>query len=91
MPEALRAYRTALDAAQDEAQRCRALLGMAAVKRVIEDLEGAFADLEQAEALATRLDLTLEPARLHFLRGNLYFPRGEIERCLAEHGRSRFR
>ena len=60
------------------AGRCRRaagrLLGLAAVKRVIDDLDGAFADLEQAEALATRLDLTVELARLHFLRGNLYFP-----------------
>ena len=55
---------------------------------MIDDLDGAFADLEQAEALATRLDLTSELARLHFLRGNLYFPRGQIERCLAEHRRS---
>ena len=88
MPAGLTAYQAALGAAQDDIERCRALLGIAAVKRVIDDLDGAFADLEQAEALATRLDLTVELARLHFLRGNLYFPRGEIERCLAEHQRS---
>jgi class 3 adenylate cyclase/tetratricopeptide (TPR) repeat protein len=88
MPESLRAYRAALDAAQGDAERCGALLGMAAVKRVTDDLDGAFADLEQAEALATRLDLSIELARLHFLRGNLYFPRGQIDRCLAEHQRS---
>ena len=86
--ESLRAYRAALDAAQHDAERCRALLGVAAVKRVIDDLDGAFADLERAEALATGLDLTVELARLHFLRGNLYFPRSQIERCLAEHQRS---
>ena len=88
MPESLRALEAALAAAPDDAARCRALLGIAAAKRVIDDLDGAFADLEQAEALATRLDLTVELARLHFLRGNLYFPRGQIERCLAEHRRS---
>ena len=88
MAESLRSYQAALAAAQHEAERCRALLGIAAVKRVIDDLDGAFIDLEQAEALATKLDLTRERARLHFLRGNLYFPRGQIERCLAEHRRS---
>ena len=88
MPESLRAHQAALAAAPDDAARCRALLGIAAAKRVIDDLDGAFADLEQAEALATRLGLTGELARLHFLRGNLYFPRGQIERCLAEHRRS---
>jgi tetratricopeptide (TPR) repeat protein len=86
--ESLRAYQAALEAAQDDTERCRALLGMAAVKRVVDDLDGAFADLEQAEALATRLDLRVELARLHFLRGNLYFPKGQIERCLTEHQRS---
>jgi class 3 adenylate cyclase len=88
MPESLRAHEAALATAADDAGRCRALLGIAAVKRVVDDLDGAFADLEQAEALATRLDLTRELARLHFLRGNLYFPRGQIDRCLAEHQRS---
>ena len=88
MPESLRAHQAALAAAPDDAARCRALLGIAAAKRVIDDLDGAFADLEQAEALATRLGLTSELARLHFLRGNLYFPRGQIEHCLAEHRRS---
>jgi tetratricopeptide (TPR) repeat protein len=88
MAESLRAYQAALEAAQDDAERCRALLGLAAVKRVIDDLDGAFADLERAEALATKLDLTRELARLHFVRGNLYFPRGQIERCLTEHQRS---
>src|SRR5690606_17211837 len=88
MVESLQAWRAALDAAEHDQERCRALLGMAAAKRVIDDLDGAFADLERAEALAVRLDLTVELARLHFLRGNLYFPRGQIDRCLAEHQRS---
>jgi tetratricopeptide (TPR) repeat protein len=86
--DALRAYQAALDAAPDDAERCRALLGTAAVKRVVDDLDGAFADLERAEAMAVNLDLPVELARLHFLRGNLYFPEGQIERCLAEHERS---
>jgi tetratricopeptide (TPR) repeat protein len=38
--------------------------------------------------LAARHGLTAELARLHFLRGNLYFPRGQIDRCLEEHQRS---
>jgi tetratricopeptide (TPR) repeat protein len=88
MAESLRAYRAALEAAQEDSERCRARLGMAAVKRVVDDLDGAFADLEQAEAPAIRLDLRVELARLHFLRGNLYFPKGQIDRCLMEHQRS---
>ncbi len=83
------AYEAALAAAgDDELAACRAWLGLAAVKRVTEDLDGAFADLERAAAVAERHGLTEALARIHFLRGNLYFPRGRIEECLEEHQKS---
>jgi tetratricopeptide (TPR) repeat protein len=88
MAAASEAYRAALAAAADDAQRCRAWLGLAAVKRVTDDLDGAFADLERAEAAAQAQGLKEQLARIHFLRGNLHFPRGEIEGCLAEHQKS---
>jgi class 3 adenylate cyclase/tetratricopeptide (TPR) repeat protein len=83
--DARSAYEEALKAASNDRERCRAWLGLAAVKRVTEDLDGAFADLKRAEAAATALGLSAELARIHFLRGNLHFPRGQIEACLAEH------
>jgi class 3 adenylate cyclase/tetratricopeptide (TPR) repeat protein len=86
MPEAGRAYQAALGAAADDRQRCTAWIGLAAVKRVTDDLAGALADLEQAEATAVRHHLLAEQARTHFLRGNLCFPRGDIEGCLQEQG-----
>ncbi len=70
------------------AERCRAWIGLAAVKRVADDLEGAFADLERAEAEAIALGLVPELARIHDLRGNLFFPRGDIDGCVREHERS---
>ena len=82
------AYEEALKAAADDGERCRAWLGLAAVKRVTEDLDGAFADLERAGAAATASGMSAELARIHFLRGNLHFPRGQIEACLLEHQRS---
>jgi hypothetical protein len=57
-----------------------------AVKRVTDDLAGALADLEQAEAVTARHDLVAQRARIHFLRGNLCFPRSDIDGCLREHG-----
>jgi class 3 adenylate cyclase/tetratricopeptide (TPR) repeat protein len=86
MPEAGHAYRAALDAAADDRERCAAWIGLAAVKRVTDDLAGAVADLEQAETVAAQYHLLTEQARIHFLRGNLCFPRGDIEGCLREHG-----
>jgi tetratricopeptide (TPR) repeat protein len=86
MAEAKRAYEAAAGAAVDDVEHCTARLGLAAVKRVTDDLAGAQTDLEHAETIAVRLDLVAEQARIHFLRGNLCFPRGDIEGCLREHG-----
>ncbi len=88
MAEAGEAYRAALEATSDEAQRCRAWLGLAAVKRVTDDLDGAFADLERAETAAQTQGLKEQLARIHFLRGNLHFPRSNLARCLEEHRKS---
>jgi class 3 adenylate cyclase/tetratricopeptide (TPR) repeat protein len=87
MAAAGHAYGAALAAAESGAERCRAWIGLAAVKRVTDDLDGAFADLERAEADAVAQGLTTERARVHYLRGNLFFPRGDIEGCLREHGK----
>jgi len=86
MPEAGDAYRAALNVAVDDRERCAAWIGLAAVKRVTDDLAGALTDLEQAETVAARNNLAAELARIHFLRGNLCFPRGDTEGCLREHG-----
>jgi class 3 adenylate cyclase/tetratricopeptide (TPR) repeat protein len=88
MPRALKAYEGALAAAADDASRCRAWVGRAAVKRVTDDLVGATADLERAERVASAPGLGSELARIHYLRGNLCFPTGDIAGCLREHGRS---
>jgi class 3 adenylate cyclase/tetratricopeptide (TPR) repeat protein len=88
MPESLAAYQAALEAAGNAHERCAAWLGLAAVKRITDDLDGAFADLALAEAAAIDSKLVAERARIHFLRGNLCFPRGDIHGCLSEHRRS---
>jgi tetratricopeptide (TPR) repeat protein len=82
------AYRSALEAASSCAEQCRGWIGLAAIKRVADDLEGAFADLDRAEAKAVEQGLIAEQARIHFLRGNLYFPGGDFESCLREHQRT---
>jgi class 3 adenylate cyclase/tetratricopeptide (TPR) repeat protein len=86
--EARTAYEEARDAAGDAAARCRALLGLAAVKRITEDIAGAMADVDAAQAVADGLGLIAEAARAHYLRGNLLFPRGDIEGCLREHAQA---
>jgi class 3 adenylate cyclase/tetratricopeptide (TPR) repeat protein len=88
MTSALGAFETALAAASTDAERCQAWIGRATVKRVIDDLDGAWADLDCAASVATSDGLLREQARIHFLRGNLCFPRGDIDGCVREHERS---
>lgn len=88
LEEARAAFEEGLATAQDDASRCRALLGLAGVKRISEDLEGALADLDAAQSVAARLGLAAEAARAHFIRGNVLFPRGDIDGCLREHNRA---
>jgi tetratricopeptide (TPR) repeat protein len=86
--ESRAAFERALEAAAQDLQRARAWLGLAAVKRVTDDVDGAFADLDRAQAAAEQHGLIEQRARIHFLRGNLFFPRGDIAGCLAEHEKS---
>jgi class 3 adenylate cyclase/tetratricopeptide (TPR) repeat protein len=82
--EAASSFAEALALATTDAERCQALLGRAGIKRITDDLDGALADLDEAEALARAHDLVAERARAHFLRGNILFPRGELDACAFE-------
>ncbi len=82
------AFAAALEVAAEDAARARAWRGAAAVKRIIDDLPGALADLDQAEAAAERAGRADELARICGLRGNLCFPLGRLAQCAAEHERS---
>ncbi|MEA2727307.1 MAG: hypothetical protein QOF70_1782 [Acetobacteraceae bacterium] len=87
--DAKRAYEDAVAAAAGDAERCRAWIGLAAIKRMTDDLPGAGDDLDRAERVAIEHgSLLAEQARIHYLRGNLCFPRGDMVGCLREHSRS---
>ena len=84
---ALEAYAAALAEAETDVDRCRALLGLANVKRITDDVDGALADVAQAKRIAEQLSLTEEAARAHLLHGNLMFPRADMPGCLRENSR----
>jgi predicted ATPase len=67
------AYRMALAASSDETALCRARLGLAEGLRVSEGLSEALELLAQAQHAAEHHDLVNELARLHHLRGNIFF------------------
>jgi class 3 adenylate cyclase/tetratricopeptide (TPR) repeat protein len=78
-------FRAALDSAVNEIQTCHALIGLASGMRLTDELEEALPHLDRAEGPAKSNGLNLELARLHHLRGNLYFPLGNIDGCREEH------
>lgn len=86
--EAAEAYREAVAHATSDALTCRAWTGLAAALRVADRQEPALEALSEAEAAARRSNLTADLAQIHYLRGNVCFPLGRIEQCLAEHSRS---
>ncbi len=56
--------------------------------RMTDAYDDAFEALDRAEAVAARHGLDFELSRIHHLRGNLYFPLGNMEGCLDQHRRA---
>jgi class 3 adenylate cyclase/tetratricopeptide (TPR) repeat protein len=79
------AFREALNLAEEDRERCTALIGLASMMRLTDELRGALELLDEAQPLAEANDLALELAELHHLRGNLYFPLGRTEDCFRQH------
>jgi predicted ATPase len=83
--ESIQAFEMALESASDDVRRCQALVGMAAGLRIADRQKEALELLDQAETKAIQHGLMPERVQIHYLRGNLYFPLGNIDGCLAEH------
>jgi hypothetical protein len=80
-------YREVMAASADEATLCRARLGLAEGLRVSEGLAEALELLQQAQRTAEANDMVGELAKLHHLRGSIFFPIGNIGGCREEHER----
>lgn len=78
-------FAAALAKASETADRGEAEFGMAAALRITDDLAGAEQALERAQAAARAAGLLELESRCHHLRGNLLFPRGRVDECMAEH------
>ena len=86
--DAVAAFRVAIDLAATNAERARAWLGLATSFRVMDRYEEALDALRHAEQAALAEADPRQLAHLWTLRGNLHFPRGEIDECLAAHERA---
>jgi len=73
----------------DDAERTTLELEMrmdlVACMRILDRYEEALENLDRMETIATELDRAEELALIHNYRGNIYFPLGEFEKCLAQH------
>jgi len=84
--ESIDAYGQALDAATTDVARCRAWIGLAAGMRVVDAYDQALEILDKAEAVASGDPrLAAELSQIHYYRGSIYFPLGNIEGCFEQH------
>jgi class 3 adenylate cyclase/tetratricopeptide (TPR) repeat protein len=86
--QSITAFETAVEAAPDDITRCNAWIGVAKGLRIADRQTEALEILDKAQKVATDHDLASEQAQIHYLRGNVYFPLGNIDGCLEEHGKS---
>ena len=82
--ESVAAYEQALNY-RDPNDHCGARIGLAAGMRMFDRYDEALSHLEQAESAASLHGLVRELTQIHYLRGNVCFPRGEFERCHEQH------
>jgi len=86
--DAIAAFRESVDLAASAVERARGWLGLAASLRVVDRYDEALAALGHAEQAAGAHGDPRLLARLWTLRGNLHFPRGELDACLGAHSRA---
>lgn len=79
------AYKTAVAAAQSDADRCRCFIGMAAADRILTNLDEALESLRAAESIAAASGSLAMLSEIHYMRGNLHFAVGDQNACLSEH------
>ncbi|MEM1352328.1 MAG: AAA family ATPase, partial [Pseudomonadota bacterium] len=86
--DAIEAFQTARSCAVSARDICRAQIGIVATMRIQDRIDEAYALLDTAQDLAEREGLLPELSEIHYFRGSLHFPRGNLEGCLADHTKS---
>lgn len=82
--DSIAAFEVGLAAAVGPRQRCLALIGIAEGLRIADQHLRTLEVLKDAEAAAREANLLPELARIHCLRGNVYFPLGRLNECREE-------
>ena len=83
--KSIEAFERALEAAANDIERSTAWIGQAEGMRILDRFDDALAALDKAESVATEHGRADHLTQIHYLRGNLYFPMGNIDGCLEQH------
>jgi len=86
--DAIATLREVIDLRPDALLEARARLALANALRILDRYDEAISALERAEAVLAGHERPELLARIWSLRGNIHFPRGELEACLMAHERS---
>ncbi len=73
------------DNAQRAEQEMPLLLDLVGGLRILDRYDAALAALDRAQAVAENYQRIEDLAQVHYYRGSIYFPMGDIEGCLREH------
>ncbi len=85
--DSITAFESALAAAADDEQRCRAWLGMVSGQRLADRYDEALEVLARAQPVVMALGEAQAQvmAEFHILRGSIHFSLGHESACLADH------
>jgi tetratricopeptide (TPR) repeat protein len=83
--DAIATLREVSDLRPDALVEARAKLALANALRILDRYDEALDALDRAEAVLAGLERPELMARIWTLRGNIRFPRGELDACLAAH------
>jgi DNA-binding SARP family transcriptional activator len=86
--DAIATLREVIDLRPDALVEARTRVALASALRILDRYDEALESLERAEAVLAGHDRPELLARIWSLRGNMHFPRGELEACLAAQQRS---
>jgi class 3 adenylate cyclase/predicted ATPase len=82
---AIESWRNALDLGASPIETCQMEIGLAQSLRIVDANEEAMAALDRAMFVAGPLHLNRELSQINFARGNIFFPQGRHDECLAAH------
>ena len=83
--EGITVHEELLRIAGNDRLRCRAKIGLASGLRACDRQVEALAALDEAQAFASGPGFDAERAEIHYLRGSVLFPLGNVAGCLEEH------